>query len=148
MKIILMENVEKVGRQGEIVEVKDGYARNYLLPNNLAVEATNKNLNKLKNKLAAIERQNAEELQLAQDLANKIEAIQVETTLKAGEGGKTFGSVSTKEIAGLLESEFKLEVDRKKLQLDEPIKSLGTHIVRVRLHPDVICELKVSVSEG
>lgn len=147
MKVILMKDLEKIGQKGEIVEVKDGYARNFLLPKEYAVEATNKNLNRLKNKLAAIQKQNEEELQAAQEIANKIESIQVDVKLKVGEGGKTFGSISTKEVADVLKSEFKLDVDRKKLQLENPIKSIGTHAVNVKLHPEVTAELKVVVSE-
>ncbi len=147
MKVILMKDLEKIGQKGEIVEVKDGYARNFLLPKEYAVEATNKNLNRLKNKLAAIQKQNEEELQAAQEIANKIESIQVDVKLKVGEGGKTFGSISTKEIADVLKLEFKLDVDRKKLQLENPIKSIGTHAVNVKLHPEVTAELKVVVSE-
>lgn len=147
MKVILMKDLEKIGQKGEIVEVKDGYARNFLLPKEYAVEATNNNLNRLKNKLAAIQKQNEEELQAAQEIANKIESIQVDVKLKVGEGGKTFGSISTKEIADVLKSEFKLDVDRKKLQLENPIKSIGTHAVNVKLHPEVTAELKVVVSE-
>ena len=140
MKVILMKDLEKIGQKGEIVEVKDGYARNFLLPKEYAVEATNKNLNRLKNKLAAIQKQNEEELQAAQEIANKIESIQVDVKLKVGEGGKTFGSISTKEVADVLKSEFKLDVDRKKLQLENPIKSIGTHAVNVKLHPEVTAE--------
>lgn len=147
MKVILMKDLEKIGQKGEIVEVKDGYARNFLLPKEYAVEATNNNLNRLKNKLAAIQKQNEEELQAAQEIANKIESIQVDVKLKVGEGGKTFGSISTKEVADVLKSEFKLDVDRKKLQLENPIKSIGTHAVNVKLHPEVTAELKVVVSE-
>lgn len=147
MKVILMKDLEKIGQKGEIVEVKDGYARNFLFPKEYAVEAINKNLNRLKNKLAAIQKQNEEELQAAQEIANKIESIQVDVKLKVGEGGKTFGSISTKEVADVLKSEFKLDVDRKKLQLENPIKSIGTHAVNVKLHPEVTAELKVVVSE-
>lgn len=148
MKIILIKDVKKLGKQGEIVEVKDGYARNFLFPRELAVEATDKNLRQLDNKLLSIKKQNEEELAEAQTLAKRIEELQVELKLKAGEGGKTFGSISTKEIADTLKSEFDLEVDRRKLGLEEPIKSLGTHLVNVKLHQEVTAELKVNVTEG
>ncbi len=147
MKVILTQDVKKLGKKGEIVEVKDGYGRNFLIAKDLGVEASDKNLRQLKNKLAAIEKANQEELDAAKELAKQIEAIQVEAQLKTGEGGKTFGSISTKEVSDILKSEFKLDIDKKKFQLDEPIKSLGTHIVNVRLHPEVTCELKVHVSE-
>lgn len=147
MKLILKQDVEKIGKKGEVVNVKDGYARNFLLPQDLAVEATPKNLKQLKKQVAAIEKKNAEELAQAQDLAKKIEAAQVEVSLKSGEGGKTFGSISSKEIADVLKSEVGFDVDKKKIQIEEAIKSIGTHIVTVKLHPEVTCELKVKVNE-
>ena len=106
-----------------------------------------KNLKQLKKQEAAIEKKNAEELAKAQELAKEIESIQVEVSLKSGEGGKTFGSISSKEIADVLKSGFDLDVDKKKIQIEEAIKSIGTHIVTVRLHPEVTCELKVKVNE-
>lgn len=147
MKLILKQDVEKIGKKGEVVNVKDGYARNFLLPQDLAVEATPKNLKQLKKQIAAIEMKNAEELAQAQDFAKKIEAVQVEVSLKSGEGGKTFGSISSKEIADVLKSEVGFDVDKKKIQIEEAIKSIGTHIVTVKLHPEVTCELKVRVNE-
>lgn len=148
MKVILMEDVNKIGKQGEVVEVKKGYARNFLFPQGLALEATNKNLKQLDFKLKAVEKQSEEELEQARELGNQVKAAEVVVKLKAGEGGKTFGSISTKEIAEVLKSEFNIEIDKKKLQLEEPIKSLGTHIVNVKLHPEVNVELKVVVNEG
>lgn len=147
MKVILTQDVNKIGKKGEVVDVKDGYARNFLLPQDLAVQATPKNLKQLKKQEAAIEKKNAEELAKAQELAKEIESIQVEVSLKSGEGGKTFGSISSKEIADVLKSGFDLDVDKKKIQIEEAIKSIGTHIVTVRLHPEVTCELKVKVNE-
>ncbi len=147
MKVILTQDVKKIGKKGEVIEVKVGYARNFLFKQNLAVEATNQNLKELDNKLAASKKQSEEELKLAQDFKKQIEAIQVEVKLKAGEGGKTFGSISTKEISEVLKATFNIDVDRKKLQLEEPIKSLGTHVVNAKLHPEVNAQLKVKVSE-
>ncbi len=147
MKVILTQDVNKIGKKGEVVDVKDGYARNFLLPQDLAVQATPKNLKQLKKQEAAIEKKNAEELAKAQELAKEIESIQVEVSLKSGEGGKTFGSISSKEIADVLKSGFDLDVDKKKIQIEEAIKSIGTHIVTVKLHPEVTCELKVKVNE-
>ncbi len=148
MKIILIKDVKKLGKQGEVIEVKDGYARNFLFPRGLAVEATEGNLRQLDNKLLTIQKQNEEELDEAKDLAARIEGIQVELKLRAGEGGKTFGSISTKEIADILKSEFDLEVDRRKVQLEEPIKSLGSHLVNIKIHQEVTAELKVNVTEA
>ncbi|NLJ89656.1 MAG: 50S ribosomal protein L9 [Clostridiales bacterium] len=146
MKVILTQDVKKVGKKGEIVDVKVGYARNFLFKQNLAVEATSQNLKELDEQLAAIKKQNEEELKAAQDLGKHIEELQVEVKLKTGEGGRTFGSISTKEIADVLKANFKIDIDKKKLQLDEPIKSLGTHTVTVKLHPEVNAQLKVKVS--
>lgn len=146
MKVILTQDVKKVGKKGEIVDVKVGYARNFLFKQNLAVEATSQNLKELDEQLAAIKKKNEEELKAAQDLGKHIEELQVEVKLKTGEGGRTFGSISTKEIADVLKSNFKIDIDKKKLQLDEPIKSLGTHTVTVKLHPEVNAQLKVKVS--
>lgn len=147
MKVILKQDVKKIGKNGEVVDVKDGYARNFLLPQNFAVEATPKNLKQRKKQMAAIEKKNAEELAQAQEFAKKIEAVQIEVSLKSGEGGKTFGSISSKEIADVLKSKVDFDVDKKKIQVEEAIKSIGTHIVTVKLHPEVICELKVKVNE-
>lgn len=147
MKLILKQDVNKIGKKGEVVDVKDGYARNFLLPQDLAVPATPKNLKQLKKQEAAIDKKNAEELAEAQEFAEKIEAIQVEVSLKSGEGGKTFGSISSKEISDVLKSEFGVDVDKKKIQIEEAIKSIGTHIVTIKLHPEVTCELKVKVNE-
>lgn len=147
MKVILIQDVNKVGKQGEIIEVKAGYAKNFLFKQNLAVEATNKNLRELNNKLAAIKKQSEDEIKAAESLAKEIEEVQVEVKLKAGKGGKTFGSISTKEVADVLKANFNIEVDKKKLQLDEPIKSLGSHTVNVKLHPEVNAQLKVKVRE-
>ena len=147
MKLILKQDVNKIGKKGEVVDVKDGYARNFLLPKDLAVLATPKNLKQLKKQEAATEKKNAEELAEAQEFAEKIEAIQVEVSLKSGEGGKTFGSISSKEISDVLKSEFGVDVDKKKIQIEEAIKSIGTHIVTIKLHPEVTCELKVKVNE-
>lgn len=147
MKVILIQDVNKIGKKGEIVEVKAGYAKNFLFKQKLAVEATSKNLKELERQLAEIKKQNEEELQAARDLAAQIEEIQVEVKLKTGAGGRTFGSVSTKEISDVLKTSFNIDIDKKKLQLDDPIKSLGIHKVNAKLHPEVNAELKVKVSE-
>ena len=147
MKVILIQDVNKIGKKGEIVEVKAGYAKNFLFKQKLAVEATSKNLKELERQLAEIKKQNEEELQAARDLAAQLAEIQVEVKLKTGAGGRTFGSVSTKEISDVLKTSFNIDIDKKKLQLDDPIKSLGIHKVNAKLHPEVNAELKVKVSE-
>ena len=146
MKVILLENVKSLGKKGEIVNVNDGYARNFILPKKLGVEATGKNLNDLK--LQKNEKKVAQEnLDAAKELAAELSAGKVELAIKVGEGGRTFGSVSSKEIAVAVKDQMQLDIDKKKIQLKESIKSLGTHIVTVKLHPEVSAELKVVVKE-
>ena len=145
MKVILLEDVKALGKKGEIVEVNDGYARNFLLKTKKGVEATGKNLNDLKLQKANVEKVAQETLAAAQELGKKIEAGKVEVAIKTGEGGKVFGSVSSKEIAAAMEKQMGLKVDKKKIQLKEQIKTLGTHNVPVKLHAKVTAELKVVV---
>ena len=147
MKVILLEDVKALGKKGQIVNVNDGYARNFILPKKLGVEANNKNLNDLKLKKANDEKIAQEQLEEAQELGKKIEAGKVELAIKVGEGGRTFGSVSTKEIAAAVKEQMGYDIDKKKIQLKEAIKTLGTHNVSVKLHPQVTAELKVVVQE-
>ncbi len=147
MKVILLENVKSLGKKGEIVNVSDGYARNMILPKKLGVEATPKNLNDLKLQKANAEKVAKENLEAAKAFAADLETKQVEVTLKVGEGGRTFGSISTKEIAEAAKKQLDLELDKKKLQLKEPIRNLGITQVPVRLHPKVTGTLKVWVKE-
>ena len=138
MKVILLENVKSLGKKGEIVNVNDGYARNFILPKKLGVEATGKNLNDLKLQKNNEKKVAQENLDAAKELAAE---------LSAGKVGRTFGSVSSKEIAVAVKDQMQLDIDKKKIQLKESIKSLGTHIVTVKLHPEVSAELKVVVKE-
>ena len=147
MKVILLENVKSLGKKGEIVNVNDGYARNFILPKKLGVEATGKNLNDLKLQKNNEKKVAQENLDAAKELAAELSAGKVELAIKVGEGGRTFGSVSSKEIAVALKDQMQLDIDKKKIQLKESIKSLGTHIVTVKLHPEVSAELKVVVKE-
>lgn len=147
MKVILLENVKSLGKKGEIVTVNDGYARNFILPKKLGVEATGKNLNDLKLQKNNEKKVAQENLDAAKELAAQIAAGKVELAIKVGEGGRTFGSVSSKEIAAAVKEQMKLDIDKKKIQLKEAIKSLGTHVVTVKLHPEVSAELKVVVKE-
>ena len=147
MEIILLEDVKSLGKKGEIVNVNDGYARNFILPKKLGVEANTRNLNDLKLKKVNEEKVAKENLEAAKALAEQIGAGQVELRIKVGEGGKAFGSVSSKEIAAAAKEQMGLDVDKKKIQLKEALKSLGTHIVPVRLHPEVTAELKVILGE-
>lgn len=145
MKIILLEDVKSVGKKGDLVELKDGYARNFILPKKLGVEATNENLNSLKLKKQNEEKQAKAQLEAAKELAAELEKMTVKLTIKAGEGGKAFGSVSSKEIAKAVSDQYGKEVDKKKIQLAEPIKTAGVQEVTVKLHPQVTAKLKVCV---
>ena len=147
MKVILLENVKSLGKKGEIVNVNDGYARNFILPKKLGVEATGKNLNDLKLQKNNEKKVAQENLDAAKELAAELSAGKVELAIKVGEGGRTFGSVSSKEIAVAVKDQMQLDIDKKKIQLKESIKSLGTHIVTEKLHPEVSAELKVVVKE-
>lgn len=147
MKVILLENVKSLGKKGEIVTVNDGYARNFILPKKLGVEATGKNLNDLKLQKNNEKKVAQENLDAAKELAAQLAAGKVELAIKVGEGGRTFGSVSSKEIVAAVKEQMKLDIDKKKIQLKEAIKSLGTHVVTVKLHPEVSAELKVVVKE-
>lgn len=147
MKVILTEDVKSLGKKGEIVEVNDGYGRNVLLKKKLGVEATNKNLNDLKLKKANEDKLAKERYEEAVALGKRIEAGQVVLSIKTGEGGKAFGSISSKEIAAEVQDQMGIEVDKKKIQLKDAIKTLGTFEVGVKLHPQVTSSLKVVVSE-
>ncbi|MCU6746824.1 MULTISPECIES: 50S ribosomal protein L9 [Lachnospiraceae] len=147
MKVILLQDVKSLGKKGEIVNVNDGYARNFILPKKMGVEATGKNLNDLKLQKNNEEKVAKEHLEAAKELGAKIAAGKVTLQIKVGEGGRTFGSVSSKEIAAAAKEQMGLDIDKKKIQLKETIKMLGTHIVPVKLHPQVTAELKVVVTE-
>ncbi|GAA0794421.1 50S ribosomal protein L9 [Clostridium sp. AF19-22AC] len=147
MKVILLQDVKSLGKKGEIVNVNDGYARNFILPKKLGVEANNKNLNELKLQKKKEDKIAQENLDAAKQLKAELEAGKVELSIKVGEGGKTFGSISSKEIAAAVKDQMGVEADKKKIQLKETIKTLGTHHVPVKLHPEVTAELKVVVTE-
>ncbi len=148
MEVVLLQDVKSLGKKGQVVKVNDGYARNYILPKKLGVEANSKNLNDLKLQKANDAKVAAQQLADAKELAAKLEEASVTVSIKAGEGGRTFGSVSTKEIGKAVSDQLKLEIDKKKLVLEEPIKSLGTHEVPVKLHKDVTATLRVKVVEA
>lgn len=147
MKIILIEDVKSLGKKGEIVNVNDGYARNFILPKKLGLEATGKNLNDLKLQKANEEKVAQQIWDEAKELGKKLEAGKVELAIKIGEGGRAFGSVSSKEIAVAVKEQMGYDIDKKKIQLKDAIKTLGTHMVPVKLHAKVTVELKVVVTE-
>ena len=147
MKVILKEDVKSLGKKGEIVEVSDGYARNFILKRNKGVEANAKNLNDLTLKKANDEKISKEQYEAAKELGKNLEAGKIEMSIKTGEGGKAFGSISSKEIAAEVKAQMDLEIDKKKIVLKDAIKSLGTFKIPVKLHPKVTAELTVNVTE-
>ena len=148
MEIVLLEDVKALGKKGQIVTVNDGYARNFILPKKLGVDATSKNLNDLKLKKANDARLAAEVLAAAKELAAKLDESKVTLSIKAGEGGRAFGSVSNKEISKAITDQLGLEIDKKKIVLNDPIKSIGSFEVPIKLHKDVTARLAVKVVEA
>ncbi|MBM6737786.1 50S ribosomal protein L9 [Faecalicatena fissicatena] len=147
MKVILQQDVKSLGKKGDIVEVNDGYARNFLLKTKKGVEANNKNMNDLKLHRANQDKIAQEQLEAARELGKKLGESKVTVSIKTGEGGRAFGSVSSKEIAAAVQEQLGLDIDKKKVQLKEQLKSLGTFHVPVKLHPKVTAELTVNVTE-
>ena len=145
MKLILLENVKGVGKKDEIINANDGYARNFLLPKKLAVEANNQNLAKLKSKQESTEHRKMTEKQEAEELAKKLEKIILKIQVKAGENGKIFGGVTAKEIAEALKNEYVIEVDKKKIILNETIKNLGSFVIDIKLFEGIVAKLKLNV---
>ena len=147
MKVVLLEDVKSLGKKGCIVEVSEGYARNFIIPKKKGVEANQENLNTLKLQKANEEKIAKEKLEAAKELAAKLNEASVSLTIKGGKDGRTFGSVSSKEIEEAIKSQLGLEIDKKKLVIAEPIKTFGNHEVKVKLHKDVTAALKVKVGE-
>ena len=147
MKVILLEDVKSLGKKGQIVNVSDGYARNMIIPKKLGLEATEKNLNDLKLKQKHEEKLAAQKLADAKKMASDLEKIKITVAMKAGEGGKVFGSIAAKEIAQAAKDQHGLDLDKKKIQLSEPIKTFGMHEVPIKLHTQVTGSLYVLVQE-
>ncbi len=145
MKVILLQDVKPHGKKGDVVEINDGYARNYILPKKLGVEANAANANDLKLQKANQEKIAAKQLADAKELAEKLEKIKVVLKIKTGEGGKTFGSITAKEIAAELKKQHNLDIDKKKIVVSDPIKSIGSFSVTVKLHTQVSASLSVNV---
>ncbi|MCB8818642.1 MULTISPECIES: 50S ribosomal protein L9 [Desulfosporosinus] len=146
MKVILQADVKGTGKKGQILEVADGYARNFLFPKKLAIEATTGNIQDISHKKALEDRRKVKEKEDAIQLGNKLNALQIEVKTKTGEGGRLFGSVTSKEIADALKKQHSVEIDKRKLDIKEPIKALGSYEVHVKIHPEVIAKLQVHVS--
>ena len=148
MKIILLQDVKTLGKKGQTVDVSDGYARNFILPKKLGVEANAENMNNLKLQKAHDDKVAKEQLEAAKELAGKIETLKVEVSIKSGKDGRTFGSISSKEIATELKAQHGIEIDKKKIQLPESLKNFGSYEVTVTLHPQVAAKLTVKVTEA
>lgn len=148
MKVILIEDVKSLGKKGQMVNVSDGYARNMLFPKKLGIEATPKNINDLKLQKAHEEKVAQENLEAAKAFKAELETKQITVSIKVGDNGRTFGSVSTKEIAEAAKAQLGYDIDKKKMQLANPIRELGTTMVPVKLHTQVTAELKVVVKEA
>ncbi|MCM1046797.1 MAG: 50S ribosomal protein L9 [Clostridiales bacterium] len=148
MKVILTQDVKSLGKKGEVVNVSDGYARNFILPKNLGLEADAKNLNDLKLQKESEARKAKQQLEAAQEMAKLLEDKEVTLTMKSGKDGKAFGSISSKEIAAAAKQQCNLDLDKKKIQLPEAIKALGVYEVGIKLHAKVTGKLKVKIIEG
>lgn len=145
MKVILTQDVKNLGNEGDIVDVSDGYARNYLIPRGLVVEATEGNLKKREAQASRQQRRKDREQTKAQALHDRINGKSITITARAGEGDKLFGAVIGKEIADTLNKQFKVKVDKKKVDLGEPIKHLGKHPVKIKIYPQIQAEITVQV---
>jgi len=145
MKVILQADVKGSGKKGQVLEVAEGYARNFLFPKKLAIEATTGNVQNITHQKTLEDRRKDRENEAAVELANKLNALLIEIKTKTGEGGRLFGSVTSKEIADALKKQHGFELDKRKLEIKEPIKALGNYEVPVKIHPDVIATLKVHV---
>lgn len=148
MKVILLEDVKNVGKKGALINASDGYAKNFLLPKKLAMEATKGNINELELKKRAEEKKKQQELEDAKILAEKLSKHEVVISVKTGENGKLFGSVTNKEIAEAFEKQTGIAIDKKKVVLEEPFKMVGTRTVTVKIHPQVSAEITVKIVEA
>lgn len=147
MKVILLKDVKGLGKEGELVNAKDGYARNFLIPRKLAVEATDANLKKWEEDMARKRQKQQEEYERALKLKEKIEGVSIEIKSKAGEGGKLFGSITSKDIAEALKKQHKIDINKKKIDMKNNIKALGTTTVEIKVYPEITATLKVNVVE-
>ncbi len=147
MKIILNEDLKNLGNKGDVVEVADGYGRNYLLPRGMAQEATDGNIRQAKKRREQLQRREEDQRSQAESLQAKLEGGVLEYTAKAGEKGRLFGAVTSKDLSEKILEVFGLVIDKKKIEMNENIKTLGDHTVRVRLYPQVLASLTVRVSE-
>ena len=147
MKVILLKDVKGTGKKGEVKEVSDGYARNFLLPKKVAVIADNTAMKELNEKNKSIENKAQKEYEAAVELGKKMEEMNVEIYSKAGDGGRLFGSITSKDIAEQLKKQHSIEVDKRKVLLDEPIRVLGSRFVEIKIHQKVVTKIRVDVKE-
>ncbi len=147
MKVILQQDVKKLGKKGDIIEVAEGYARNFLFPRNLAQAGNEGNVKVLNEKKASLNRKEEKVVQEAKALAERLEKVTVVIPTKVGEGGRLYGSVNTKDVADALQKDHGIKVDKRKIELNEAIKSLGVTNVTIKLHPKVQATFKVQVTE-
>mgnify|MGYP000965127806 FL=1 len=147
MKVILLQDVAKVGKKGEVVDAKMGHARNFLIPNGLAIEATKANLKKLELQKANAQEEAAYQLSQAESIQRDLEDKVITITTKAGNGGRLFGTITNKEVAEAIEAAYHLAIDRRKIVLEEKIKTLGTYPIVIKLHPEVKLNMRVKITE-
>ena len=147
MKVILTQDVKSLGKKNQLVDVSDGYAKNFLFKKNLAIEADAKNLNIMKDRMQSDNSKKDREFIEANILKSKLEGKQVKMEVRAGENGKLFGSITTKDIADAIASQYKAEIDKRKIQLDEPVKSIGKSAVVIKIHADVSINIELLITE-
>ncbi len=148
MKVILLQDIKGTGKKGDVINASDGHARNYLIPRNLAKEATDGNVKLLEHQNASKAKRAEDELTAAKQLAEDISKLEITVKTKAGEGGRLFGSITNKDVADLIKENHKLDIDKKKIALDQPIRTLGTTNVTIKVYPKVTAQIKVHVVEG
>ena len=145
MKVILLQDVKKIGKKGEVINASDGYARNFLLPRKLAMEATESSLHILNNQNEKLRKEKLAELEAAQKLASDLKGKEIKIATKSGDSGKLFGAITNKDVAEFINSQYKIEVDKKKIELKETIKTLGVRTITIKLYEGVIGNLKIDV---
>lgn len=148
MKLILQEEVKSLGKKGDVIEASEGYARNYLLPRKLAIPATDANINAVSQQKSAVSRKQQQQLDEARVMASQLSKVAVSVAVKIGEGGRLFGSVTAKDVADALLQEHGIEMDKRKIEVKDAIKALGTYPVVIKFHPEVSAQIQVKVVEG